>query len=213
MDASFWHQKWEARETGFHEGAPSARLVEHADRLGLSAGDRVFVPLCGKSRDVGWLLGEGYRVVGAELHEAAVAELFADLGVEPTITARGALREYRAGDLTVFVGDVFDVTAEALGTVDAVYDRAAVVALPDAMRVRYARHVVALTDAADQLVVSFEYDPKAFDGPPFSVDGAALRRLYGDAYDLHLLATHDVPGGRRGTPAHETTWLLQRRED
>lgn len=28
---------------------------------------RIFLPLCGKTLDIGWLLERGYRVVGAEL--------------------------------------------------------------------------------------------------------------------------------------------------
>lgn len=212
MHAAFWHERWATRRTGFHASAPNPLLVAHADALALAPGDRVFLPLCGKTLDAGWLLGRGVRVAGAELSETAVRELFAELGAEPDVTDHGPLRAFRAPGLDVFVGDVFDLTPEALGPVDAVYDRAALVALPPPMRRDYAPHLARLADGADQLVVCFEYDQALRDGPPFSVPEAELRRLYGDAYGLRLLADVEVPGGLWGeVPARETAWLLAAR--
>ena len=207
MTHDYWHDRWAAGATGFHEGAPNRLLVEHAGALGLGAGDRVFVPLCGKTRDVGWWRDRGLRVVGAELNEGAVRELFADLGLEPEVTHDGPLRVYATSDLVVFVGDVFDVTAERLGPVDGVYDRAALVALPPDLRARYAAHLAAVTDAAPQLVLCFEYDPAQVDGPPFSVDEAEIERCYGDAYAFELAAVRAA--SLWGLEARETAWRLQ----
>ena len=74
MDASFWHERWQANQIGFHKDDVNERLVEHLGALALPKGARVFVPLCGKTLDIGWLLGEGYAVTGAELSEIAVRE-------------------------------------------------------------------------------------------------------------------------------------------
>ncbi len=207
MTHDFWHDRWATGRTGFHEGAPNDLLVAHAGRLGLDAGDRVFVPLTGKTRDVGWWLERGHPVVGAELNEGAVRELFAELGREPDITDDGPLRRFEAGDLVVFVGDVFDVTPERLGDVAAVYDRAALVALPPEMRARYAAHVASVTDAAPQLVLCFEYDPAQADGPPFAVDEVEIERCYGDAYAFERLDVRERD--LRDVPARETAWLLR----
>ena len=115
----------------------------------------MFVPLCGKTRDMGWLLDQGIQVLGAELSEVAIVDLFADLDLVPLVTGLGAVKRYSSGDLTVFAGDVFDVTADMVGTVDAVYDRAALVALPAEVRGEYAAHVAMITRDAAQLVLTF----------------------------------------------------------
>jgi len=92
----------------------------------------------------------------------------------------------------VFQGDLFQLTAEQLGPVDLVYDRAALVALPEVMRARYAPHLRALTGAAPQLLITFEYDPAEMDGPPFPVFAEEVRRLYQDHYALRDLSRQDV---------------------
>ncbi|WP_261863761.1 hypothetical protein [Psychrobacter sp. JCM 18900] len=51
-------------------------LIEYFNRLNLTAGSRIFVPLCGKSIDMVWLATQGYDVVGVELVETAVQEFF-----------------------------------------------------------------------------------------------------------------------------------------
>lgn len=210
MDADFWHERWLARELGFHEGRPNALLVRFLDVLALDADARIFVPLCGKTIDIHWLLARGHRVVGVELSRTAVEELFAELDCEPAITRRGAHECFTARDIEVYVGDFFDLTAAQLGRIDAVYDRAALVALPEQMRRRYAVHLSQITNVARQLLICFEYDQQAMDGPPFSVPGNALKSLYGTHYELRRLAEVEFPGGLKGNcPALECAWQLQ----
>ena len=74
MEASYWHERWGENRIAFHEKQANALLVEHFKRLELDAGARVFVPLCGKTLDIGWLLGRDLRVVGVELSELAVQQ-------------------------------------------------------------------------------------------------------------------------------------------
>ncbi|MDX9740120.1 MAG: thiopurine S-methyltransferase [Gammaproteobacteria bacterium] len=212
MEAGFWHRKWESNEIGFHEGVPNALLVKHFGELGLAPGGRVFVPLCGKTRDLAWLLSEGYRVAGAELSESAVRQWFDESGVEPTITELGALKHYGAPGVDIFAGDVFALSREILGGIDAVYDRAALVALPGEMRQRYTAHLRAVTGSAPQLLICFVYDQTLMEGPPFSIDEGEVRGHYGDAYELTLREAREVPGGLKGKcAAWENVWLLQRR--
>ena len=210
MDPDFWHARWTANQIGFHEGKPNAHLEAHLGRLGLAAGARLFLPLCGKTRDIAWLLSRGLRVAGAELSPLAVAQLFDDLGVAPEISAAGSLEHHRAGGLDVFVGDIFALSADLLGPVDAVYDRAALVALPAPMRARYAAHMADITACAPQLLVCFAYDQAQAEGPPFSVAAEDVRALYGAAFLPTLLESRPVPGGLRGkVPAEEQAWLLE----
>lgn len=209
MDANFWLQRWRENRTGFHEGHANAMLVKHFEALALGKYSRVLIPLCGKTADIGWLLAQGHRVLGVELSELAVRQLFEGLGVEPEIAAAGPLIHYSAPDLEVFVGDILALSGAVSGTVDAVYDRAALVALPAGMRGRYASHLTGITDAAPQLLVCFEYDQAAMDGPPFSVDGQEVARLYGARHEVTRLDGIPVAGGLKGKcPAQEVAWLL-----
>jgi thiopurine S-methyltransferase len=214
IDASFWHERWQKNEIGFHEPKPNPVLVRHFSRLQLRKGARVFVPLCGKTLDIGWLLSRGCRVVGAELSEVAIKQLFAQLRLEPKITKskRSTLIHYSAKNIDIFVGDIFKVSRKAVGRIDAVYDRAALVALPEDVRKRYTAHLIRLTNAAPQLLVTFAYDQSVMPGPPFSISNTELVVRYAKTYDLVLLSSAPIPGGLKGKyPATENLWLLKRR--
>src|SRR5450432_4203968 len=145
MDARFWLQRWEANSISFHESEANPLLITYFKELSLAKGSRVFVPLCGKTLAIGWLLSNGYRVAAAELSELAVEQLFVELGLEPEITDIGEVKHYSATDIDIFVGDIFDLTRKILGSIDAVFDRAALVALPENMRIRYTKHVTDIT--------------------------------------------------------------------
>lgn len=161
--------------------------------------------------DIAWLIDQGFRVCGIELSRMAVDELFEALAAKPSIQNRSELTQYSAGDLDIFVGDVFSLSADLLGPVDAIYDRAALVALPEPMRVRYSVQLRRITGLAPQLVVCFEYDQNLMDGPPFSIRESELEALYADDYKIRQLASVDVVGGLKGQcPATEVAWLLER---
>jgi len=212
MDPEFWLQKWQQKDIAFHQKAANSLLVSCFNQLDLAGGSRVFLPLCGKTPDIGWLLANGYRVAGAELSEIAVTELFQELGIAPNISAAGKLKHYAADKIDIFVGNIFDLTATELGTIDAIYDRAALVALPDSMRTQYAKHLLRITDGAPQLAICFEYEQALVAGPPFSIDRKEMNRLYADIYQLQCVESIDVAGGlKRKCPATEHAWLLAKR--
>ncbi|GAB3271795.1 thiopurine S-methyltransferase [Parahaliea aestuarii] len=211
MDPEFWHHKWQENDIAFHEGKPNPLLQAHFQQLGIPYGGRVFLPLCGKTRDIAWLLAQGYQVTGAELSELAISQLFSELGLVPEVRQRGKLTRYSAHHLDILVGDFFDIDRDDLGPVQAVYDRAALVALPAETRQRYTAHLVEIVDAAPQLLIAFDYDQAQMDGPPFSVDKAEVHRHYGALYRLHEVARQAVPGGLKGkAEALESAWLLER---
>ncbi|MEI8259088.1 MAG: thiopurine S-methyltransferase [Deltaproteobacteria bacterium] len=203
MNHDFWESRWREGRIGFHEGAPNAFLNERVALLG--AARRVLVPLCGKSEDLAFLAAHGHAVVGVELVEDAVRAFFAERGLTPTVTTRGALTEYAHGPITLLAGDFFATTRELLGPVDALYDRAALIALPEAMRVRYVAHLRALLPSgADGLVVTIEYPQEAMAGPPFSVPEAEVRRHY-VGLPITLIDRRPAGGGRAAAMGAEAT--------
>lgn len=181
----FWEDRWAENKIGFHEGAPNSFLVTHHEVL--AGAPRVLVPLCGKAEDLNWLAERGHKVVGVELVEDAVKAFFAEHKLEPVVTQRGSLVEYEAGAITIYAGDVFAATSDVIGQFDAIYDRAALVALPPDVRPRYAEHVRSLCLAnARVLQICFEYPDGHREAPPFSVTEYELRHLYPGAKITHL---------------------------
>ena len=210
MEADYWHQKWAEKDIGFHEGTVNSSLAAYLDQLELAPGARIFVPLCGKTRDIAWLLAHGYGVVGVELSSVAVSELLNELELAYTEQSIGELQRFTATNLVVWQGDFFALTKEMLGEVDAVYDRAALVALVKPLRDQYTAHLRSLAESTPQLLVTYEYDQSAFAGPPFAISEAEVSTHYADDYHIKLLARESIDGGFRGKVAADiATWLLQ----
>src|SRR5678815_475916 len=210
MEPSFWHQRWEKNEIAFHESKANPLLVKYFQELSLAKGRRIFVPLCGKTLDISWLMSNGYRVAGAELSQIAIEQLFMNLGEQPDISRVGEMDLWSGKQLDIFVGDIFALSRKMLGPVDAVYDRAALVALPEPMRHRYAAHLAELTHKAPQLLICYDYDQRAMDGPPFSIHDEEVHRHYAGNFEVRRLSSTDVSGGLKGKcPAKENVWLLR----
>jgi thiopurine S-methyltransferase len=226
MNTSFWFQKWNDREIGFHQLEANPLLTDHFSTLSLPTGSRVLVPLCGKTPDMRWLLSQTYQVAGVEMVETAVEEFFEESRLEPTVSKPDASEKhggsqaamqryhaegsYHAEGIDLFAGDFFALSPEQLGPVDAAYDRAALVALPEEMRSQYADHLKALVGPGPQLLITFRYDQSKMEGPPFSISPEELKRLYGDTYHITRQASVEVPGGLKGRcPAQEEAWTLR----
>ncbi|WP_309496262.1 thiopurine S-methyltransferase [Sulfurovum sp.] len=209
MEANFWHNLWETNATGWHLGDTNPFLLEFFEQLELKTDHRIFIPLCGKTRDIKWLLDSGHKVVGAELNENAIQELFASLLLQPKVQKVGQLTLYSAKDIDIFVGDIFELNKEVLGNVDAIYDRGALVALPKEMRIQYTSLLCNITESAPQLLINFEYDQSLLEGPPFSITKTEIEEHYLEFYDIKLLKSlHLEDGPFTEVSANENIWLL-----
>jgi thiopurine S-methyltransferase len=209
MDEHFWLQRWEINNIAFHQSEANPLLVNYFKKLALAKSSRVFLPLCGKTLDISWLLSNGYRVAGAELSEMAIEQLFIQLGVTPQILEVGEVKHYSATNIDIFVGSIFYLSDKMIGPVDAIYDRAALVALPEEMRHRYTAHLMEITAKVPQLVICYEYDQSLMEGPPFSISNEEINQHYKGIYDLTLVLSSDVSGGLKGKyVAKENIWLL-----
>jgi thiopurine S-methyltransferase len=179
MEPQFWLERWQKREIGFHQPVPHRALDLYWDHLAVAKDARVFVPLAGKSLDLRWLAERGQRVVAVELAEAAVREFFADASLTPVASTQGKLLKLSAGAFDFYCGDFFDLEPKMLAGVTAVFDRAALIALPPPMRVAYSQRMGALLEQkAQMLLVTLEYDQLKLAGPPHSVAEPEVRSLY-----------------------------------
>ncbi|MGV6397956.1 thiopurine S-methyltransferase [Pseudomonas caspiana] len=193
MEADFWHQRWAANQIGFHQPEANPYLQRYWPGLQPEAASKVLVPLCGKSLDLSWLAGQGYLVLGVELSEKAVLEFFSEQRLEPLVSQHGAFKVYRAGAVEIWCGDFFSLRAEDVADCTAFYDRAALIALPPAMRERYVEHLNnVLPMICKGLLITLDYDQAKIDGPPFSVPDEEVQRLLTPAWRLEQLQTCDV---------------------
>jgi thiopurine S-methyltransferase len=207
MDADFWLTRWEKREIGFHQVEINRFLEQYWPSLELARGSTVFVPLCGKSRDMRWLAQRGHHVLGVELSEAAVQDFFKEWEVQPKVDQLGSFRRYSAENIELLVGDFFALTVEDMQEVSGVYDRAALVALPPDMRGDYVNLLAKILPAKAQiLLITFEYRLGAREGPPFSIDIDAVKNLFEGEWAIHALASQ--PFDLRGVDATEHAFRL-----
>ena len=195
MKTDFWLERWQHNEIGFHKDKANPALVNHWHTMPVDIGSRVFVPLCGKSLDVIWLLQAGYQVVAAELSEVALDALAdrieGEFGLAVDKQTVDGLILYRAAGILLLGGDFFQLTARDIGPVDVIYDRAALIALPPEMRKQYAQHLMAISQSAPQLLVTVEYDREVMDGPPFAISGQEVSDHYGATYQIDEMECND----------------------
>jgi thiopurine S-methyltransferase len=193
MQADFWRERWQLNQIGFHQPDTNPYLRTYWNQLDVAAGSPVFVPLCGKSRDMLWLRGQGHPVIGAEISELAVQAFFEENDLDATVSQHGRFNVYEAEGIRLFCGDFFDLTTADLQGARGVYDRASLIALPPEMRLRYARHMRSLlAPGARTLLISFEYPQHEMQGPPFSVDEAQVHEFYAKDCSIRLLHMADI---------------------
>jgi thiopurine S-methyltransferase len=210
VEASFWHTRWEAGQTGFHQDQVQALLVEHWAALGVTEGGRVFVPLCGKSKDLGWLAGQGHNVIGAELSPIASKDFFLEAGIPFEVSPPSPFQIFKSANVSIFCGDFFELSRSQIGPLDGVYDRAALIALPPDMRADYARKLTSLAAGAPILLVTLDYDQTAMAGPPFAVSDNEVFELFERDYAVECLADPDVLEAEPRFAQRGLTWLKER---
>ena len=192
MEPDFWHQRWQDKLTGFHQRDINPHLASFWSRLQIKSGEQVFVPLCGKSRDMLWLR-ERYSVLGVELSPIAVGDFYKENGLLAAHYRQGAFSVSERENLCLLCGDYFDLQPAQLQRVRAVYDRAALVALPADMRPPYVTRLTSLLPASvSMLLVAMEYDQQQMNGPPFSVDEKEIRGLFEEHWSIQLLHKENI---------------------
>lgn len=178
-DPEFWHSKWASNQIGFHLDDVNPLLIEHWHRTEPKREEKIFVPLCGKSEDLVWLATKHDQVHGVELSSIAVRSFFAEHFYTPLVIQLNAHHElYQFDELSIYTGDYFTAPVEAY---DIVYDRAALVALPEEMRKEYAERLKSLLNPGGRiLLVTLDYEQHEMAGPPFSVPQEEIERLFAE---------------------------------
>ena len=197
MDPEFWRQRWQSNQIGFHRTDTNPLLATYWRQLGITRGSTVFVPLCGKSLDMRFLEAQGHPVIGVELSEEAILAYFDEADESWERTEGFYLTRYAGTHSSLYCGDFFDLHTPDIFGIRGVYDRGALVALPETLRWKYVDHLLRIIpEHAHILLLTLEYDQSKVDGPPFAVHQEEVIALYSSRCRVDVLGsaeTTEVP--------------------
>ena len=164
-----WLEFWENNEINWHSDVVTQELEEHLGLLKLEPGDTVFVPLCGKSLDMIYMLNHGFSVIGVELSEIGIKHFFHENGLDFTISQVGEFDLYSANNIEIYCGDFFSLNSKHLCDVKAVFDRKSLIALDRNLRQKYVKHLNDIISLGVRiLLITLHYPQHQMSGPPFS---------------------------------------------
>ncbi len=218
MEITFWLQRWNNNQTGFHQQKINPYLMYFYGEKGPALEQRkklkVFVPLCGKSKDMLWLSQNHYGVFGVECSDLAVKGFFEENALNYKYAEKDQHALYQSSDLPsqieLFQGDFFELQASDLDDVTDIFDRASLVALPVDMRQRYADKMADLQKPGVRtLLVTLTFDHTEMNGPPFSVTEDEVNALYADKFSVQKLLYKDVIEEEHGLRNRGLTSLVE----
>lgn len=193
MNKEFWQARWDEDRIGFHQEEINPYLQRYWPRLACATNMNVFVPLCGKSKDMLWLRELGHAVIGVEIVPRAVEAFFAENDIQRETYQQDAFTVWEGEGIRIYCGDFFEFGAEDMADVAGVYDRASLIALPPALRARYAEHLCAiLPRRASVLLVTMDYPQAEMQGPPFAVNEHEVATLYRDRFTIEQVYAEDI---------------------
>jgi thiopurine S-methyltransferase len=192
MENEFWLNKWRSKNIAFHEQNINSDLVAYIKTLNLHPGDCIFVPLCGKTKDMYWLANEGFRVIGVELSPIACNEFFAEMNTSPQITHLSKFTSYKHNNIELLCGDLFDLTNTDLPDIDAIYDCKALIALPEYLRKKYVNHIVSCLGVKIKILLLTRESSCHINPPPYSVNENEVNLLYGAYFNVRQLKSMSV---------------------
>ena len=192
MDKQFWQNKWEIQDIAFNQQATNPYLIQFFSRLNLSKGQTILVPLCGKSIDMLWLKAQGFEVIGCELSVLACEQFFKENNLSYQPEQKGEYQYFKGEQITLIAGDFFALDVNSFSQFDAIYDRAAIVALPEKMRELYADKIQQFS-VKEMLMVTASYNQAEMQGPPFSVDEIEIKKHFEGMYQIETLYHQKAP--------------------
>ena len=192
MSSNYWEGKWIRNEIAFHRREFHPKLVQYFPQ---SLEGKVLVPLCGKSLDMVWLKSAGYKVVGVELSPIACEAFFEENQIPFVVEPRfDGFQVFAGQGIEIWCGDFFQLPKEIWNGVNWIYDRAALVALPNDLRQKYAQRISSIAEERFKegqdfavFLISLHSVQADMGGPPFSVDSIEVNQLFGSAFKVTRL--------------------------
>lgn len=175
INNEFWIKRWAEGKTGFHQADVNPKLIEFAERFLDGKSKHAYVPLCGKTKDMLFLVEQGLKVSGSEVSSLAIKSFFS----ENKLSFEQDTGVYRSEKITLYAQDFFELNPGRETPVDFIYDRAAMVAMPHERHKAYAKHLLDILKPGGKiLLISFDYDLTEMSGPPFALSEAVIRNCF-----------------------------------
>ena len=183
-----WISRWESNRIGWHAEQVNRHLNKYLDRFELSFGESVFVPLCGKTNDMQFLLEKNIKVIGVEMSNIAIEQFFSENNLDYSVSDLGQFVLYEGDGIKLYCGDFFDLDSKYLENVKAIYDRASLIALNEDLRQKYAKHLSDIIEFdARILLLTLFYPQHQKSGPPFAVSKEEVGQLFNGSFDIQEL--------------------------
>jgi thiopurine S-methyltransferase len=125
----------------------------------------------------------------------ACEAFFNEYHITPTITHEHEFSIYKNHEktITILQGDFFKLSKKNVGNLDLVYDRAALIAMPPAMRQPYIEKLITLMDLHTKiLLITTYFESNQMQGPPFSLGQADIQHLYGPRFNINQIFNQPI---------------------
>lgn len=199
MEAEFWKKRWIEQNTPWHQSEPEPLLTKYFSKKGAK---QILVPLCGKSLDVLWISNTSDKVIGVELSPIACQRFFEEQSVNYKTECQRDFKVFSSKNIELWCGDFFKLPAKVYLTVDFIYDRAAIIALPPALQEAYANKIIEISETSTannfQILMIGRVDEGLQDGPPFQVGDSDIDKLFSQKMNVEILEKISRPS--RGDP-------------
>ena len=183
-----WLNRWENNKIGWHAEQINSQLIEYLSELNLAKKDKIFVPLCGKSLDMIYLLNQGLSIVAVEMSDLAIEQFFKENKLPFKTSKINSFKLYEGERIQIYCGDFFALNSKHLDAVKAVYDRASLIALDKVLRQKYVKHLNDIIDVDVRiLLLTLDYPQHQRIGPPFAVSKTEVDLLFGMSFQCREL--------------------------
>ncbi len=116
MQHSYWLERWQNNRIRFHLDSINPFLSKYWSRLNLPENSRIFVPFCGKSKDMIFLQQHGHQVIGNELSPLAVKDFYTEqqlnasksvISAENSTSPADGMQQWSSEKVDIICGDLF----------------------------------------------------------------------------------------------------------
>jgi len=187
-----WLERWRKGTTGWHRSDINPQLIENINQLSEARTQKIFVPLCGASLDMKYLVDQGFHVVGVELSSLAIDRFFNENQIEYKVSKVEEFDLYQGKNIDIYCGDFFKLKKDYLYDASCVYDRAALIALNPDLQKRYVGHLKEiLPNSAKILLLTMFYPQNEMEGPPFSVGDNNVEDLFSESNEIKKISSQN----------------------
>jgi len=185
-----WLDRWKKGTTGWHRSDINPQLIKHINQLVEARPQKIFVPLCGASLDMKYLIDKGFHVVGVELSPLAIDRFFKENKIKHKVSKVEDFDLYEGKNIDIYCGDFFKLKKDYFYDVSCVYDRAALIALNPDLQKKYARHLKEnLPNSTKILLLTMFYPQNEMEGPPYSVGDDKVEVLFSEFKEIKKISS------------------------